>query len=446
MTAGNTVSAATGAVLRWLSGTDPLADPEVAARARLLFLDTLGCMASGLGHPVPRALAARLGATDPGAVRLPGVADGLGTVTAAYVAALSACWDEACEGLARAHGRPGLHAFAPVLALGLVNRARLSDTLRAFVAGYEIAARLGQVFRAPPGGHVDGTWGTFGAATAAAWLMAGNDERTRLAATAIDAAACQMPVSLYLPVAAGSTARNTYAAHAASQGVFLAQGAQAGLAAPGDALDELAARQSDAGEPPSAVAAPGEWLILQGYLKPFAAVRHVHYGAQAALDWRTAHDPGSAAVTRLRLEIYPEALTYCGNRAPVLQLQAQFSLSYGLAFTLATGGLGPEAYGAEAMADPEVRRLESLAELEAVEALCAGGKRAARLSVTRDGAETTAAVEALPGDPDRPLTQDQVHEKFLRYAAPTLGNKAERVAGSILNGALNQELPEVLAT
>ena len=73
------------------------------------------------------------------------------------------CWDEACEGLARAHGRPGLHAIPPALALGIANRETLREVLTGAVRGYEMAARLGERMRIQPGMHVDGTWGTFGA-------------------------------------------------------------------------------------------------------------------------------------------------------------------------------------------------------------------------------------------------------------------------------------------
>ncbi len=66
-----------------------------------------------------------MAALQPDPVRLPGVAHPLSLGDAAYVAGLVACWDEACEGLPRAHGCPGLHAFGPVLALGLGRGASL---------------------------------------------------------------------------------------------------------------------------------------------------------------------------------------------------------------------------------------------------------------------------------------------------------------------------------
>ena len=72
----------------WLFDNDPLAAPNVETRARLLFLDTLGCMIAGLAKPEPNALARDLGVLEPGAVSLPNAP--LMTAAAALALTLSA--------------------------------------------------------------------------------------------------------------------------------------------------------------------------------------------------------------------------------------------------------------------------------------------------------------------------------------------------------------------
>jgi hypothetical protein len=59
----------------------------VADAARLLLLDSLGCMIAGLGHAAPRRFADALAITMPGAVHLPGCAAGLSEAGAAAVLA-----------------------------------------------------------------------------------------------------------------------------------------------------------------------------------------------------------------------------------------------------------------------------------------------------------------------------------------------------------------------
>lgn len=433
-------------VLDWLFGSDPLPGPGVEQRARELFLDTLGCMVAGLNKTEVVALTMRLAELEGGDVRLPGAQDSLTRPNAAQIAAVAACWDEACEGLARAHGRPGLHAFAPVLALSLAGNRTLGEALRALVVGYEIGGRLGEVLRARPGMHVDGTWGLFGAAAAAARLQIEGDEEGRDAThAALNAAACQVPFSLYLAVAAGATVRNTYAGHAAAQAIRLVAALGAGITAPDDAVAEFAARALGLGRSDLTLAPPGEWLITQGYLKPFAAARHVHYGAQAALDWRNRSGQKSQSITGLRLDTYGEAITYCGNRAPAAALQGQFSLTYGVARVLVHGDLDPSSYTPEALADPEVIRLESLIELD-VDAGIGAGQRGARLSVTTPDGSKSYSVEKVLGDPERPLSRELVRAKFERYAAPSLGeNRAARIADVVLEGRLETRLSEFLS-
>src|SRR5205085_877745 len=121
---------------------------------------------------------------------------------------------------------------APAVALALARPASLGDVLRALVAGYEIGGRLGEVFRIKPGMHVDGTWGTFAAVAAAAKL------RGLGAPAVLDAlhgAACQLPFSLYRPIAAGHVTRNGYLGHAAALALFVTATAAGGMTAPADA-------------------------------------------------------------------------------------------------------------------------------------------------------------------------------------------------------------------
>jgi hypothetical protein len=84
--------------------------------------------------------------------------------------AMAACWDEACEGHARAHGRPGVAALAAIWPW--VHQLNWGQLLNAFVLGYEVGARMGALLRIAPGMHVDGNWPSLGGAAAAASAFA----------------------------------------------------------------------------------------------------------------------------------------------------------------------------------------------------------------------------------------------------------------------------------
>lgn len=374
-------------VLEWLWVAQPPA--PVDAKARELALDTLGCVLAASAKPQLQELAATFARSDPGAVQVPGFSQSFSASSAAALFAAVACWDEACEGLARAHGRPGVPVIAACAALGQALGCTFGDWLRAVIAGYEVGGRMGEVLRIAPGMHVDGYWPALGVAAAAVRLCGGSAAQ---ALAAVRIVACQLPHSLYLPVVHGSEARNTYLAHSAQLGLLAANAALAGITAPQSGKENVA---------PS-----GEWLLLEGYLKRFAAVRHVHYGAAAALALRPRIADRLRDVSRIELRIYAEALTYCANRAPARPIQAQFSLSYGLARALVSGDLSPDAYSDSALGDPLVRALEAKVELIENAELT----RAGRLAIELEGERLEHAVGDLPA-----MSREDVIGKFASY-------------------------------
>jgi 2-methylcitrate dehydratase PrpD len=408
----------------WLSRCDAL-PRDVEAKARLLLLDTFGCLLAGLLHPDVRKFGQALRLPFPGDAAWPTSDVKLGPAGLAALGAAAACWDEACEGHAPSHGRPGLPVVPALLALAASRPTTLGDLLLALTTGYEIGARAGEAWRIPAGWHVDGGWHSLGVAAAVARMSSG-PERIQ---PAIEAAACQIPASLYLPITMGSVLRNTYPAHAVLLGMMAAAAADAGFDMPHGALEEGRRRVLQATT--AAASAPaGQWTILDGYLKPYAAVRHSHYGVAAALRLRGDASFALQNIRAIKLDIYPEAVQYCGNRAPRTAIQAQFSLTYAVAAALVLDDLGPDAYAD--VANPDITRLESLVTVEANPGRV---RRGAKLSIDAGGTNLTASVDDVAGDASNPMTKEQAAEKFRRYTEPVLGRQhAEAVVGFILEG------------
>ena len=420
----------------WLAGCTSL-PAEVDAKARLLLLDTLGCLLAGLRHPEAQQLGRALALAFPGDVAWPGSDIRLGPAGCAALGAAAACWDEACEGNASAHGRPGLPVVPVLLALGAQRQATLGELLLALVTGYEIGTRTGEAWRIPPGLHVDGSWHSLGVAAAVARLVAG----AHAIGPAVEAAACQIPASLYLPITAGSVVRNTYVSHAALLGLLAGAAAEAGFAMPSGALDEGRRRVLRASEP-AQITPAGDWTIRDGYLKPFAGVRHTHYGVEAALRLRKQSAFSVDQVGGITLDIYEEATRYCGNRAPQSAIQAQFSLSYAVAAALVLGDLGPEAY-LHVGANAAVARLERLAVIN-VDPQRAG--RGARLTIDVGTRRLSEQVDSVAGDPGRAMSTDEVAAKFSRYAEPAVGTaKAAGLTALFLHADRRSPISGVLS-
>ena len=416
-------------VLTWLGSATLTVDAKVEHQARRIVLDTLGCAYAGSRADSLVSLQAACARVDPGQIRL-GNGPGLSVGAAAQLFAYAACWDEACEGHAGAHGRPGVATLATVHALA--GSLTYREVLRAFIRGYEVSARMARALRIKPGMHVDGNWPAFGCAIAASHALGLTD---RQAAGAVSFAACQIPMSLYLPVRQGSTARNAYLGHAAVLGIQGALASQAGIEAPTlDSVREYA--RVGLGQEVGPWTGPGTFEIMEGYLKPFAAVRHVHYGAAAALALRDRI--GAGRIEKIRLAIYEEATVYCANRAPATAIQAQFSLTFGLAAALRFGGIDHETYRPAQFNDPELRRLELLVEVVVDPDLTARQARGASLQVLVNGQWLGASVGTILGDAAQPLTDAQVIGKFVNYAQGTVGAEvARRIADDLLYGDLD---------
>src|SRR2546423_1590435 len=170
-----------------------------------MLLDTIGCIMAGRVAPELVALEAAFARIESGGFRFPGGAP-LSTQVATAVGAIASTWDEGCEGLAYAHGRPALPVVGALLPLALMHNAHLDELLKSLAAGYEVGARAGGWLRIKPGMHVDGNWPGVGVAAAVSRLFGLSADATL---TAMNIAACQLPASLYLPIKTGDNARNT---------------------------------------------------------------------------------------------------------------------------------------------------------------------------------------------------------------------------------------------
>jgi 2-methylcitrate dehydratase PrpD len=417
--------------IAWRHGYE--ASPDVSQHARRVVLDTLGCTLAGRAAPEVQALEAQSAALEPGAFHFPG-GQGLGLRAATQILAVAPTWYEDCEGHAFAHGRPGIATLAALLPLALQQGATVGEFINAYALGYEVGARAGGWLRVTSGVHVDGNWPGLGAAAGVAALLKLPPEAVM---AAVDIAACQLPASLYLPIRTGASVRNVYLAHSASLGLDSALAAQAGVTAPPDALAWYAEHLSLAAQ--DAPPAPSQDLLLDAYLKPFAAVRHVHYGAIAAGRVRERLQGDYGAVQSIELTIYEEGTIYCNNPQPQTLLAAQFSLSFGLAAALRFGGIDASVYQEPQFSDAELRRLEALVQVRVDPQLTASRQRGAHLRVTTHSATFEEQVHAH--DAALLLDTPAMVAKFAGNAASCMtGPQARHFCEAVLSAAPGDSL------
>ena len=124
--------------------------------------------------------------------------------------------------------------------------------------------------------------------------------------------------------------------------------------------------------------------------------------------------------------------------APATPLAARFSLPYALAVWLVRHDTGLDAFGETAIQDAATRALAARIVVSADPAMDAGlpGTRPATVAlIRRDGRRQSASVRQARGEPDnRPVTDDEIEDKFLTLAARTLGDVRARRLCVALSG------------
>lgn len=134
-------------------------------------------------------------------------------------------------------------------------------------------------------------------------------------------------------------------------------------------------------------------------------------------------------IARIRIATYGPALDVAGNPAPATAAEARFSLPYVVATALVHGSVRLAAFQPLRLADPVTRSLMERITLEIDPELDQRfpGQRAARVVIeTRDGRREEFFQPTRKGDPEHPLSDDELGEKFMELAAPVVGSNGAR--------------------
>ena len=141
-------------------------------------------------------------------------------------------------------------------------------------------------------------------------------------------------------------------------------------------------------------------------------------------------------VDRVTIETYTTATEVAGYAAPQSAFEAKFSLAYCVAVGLQTGAVGLAAFTPERLSDPALRRLVAATTVVAEPEFDAAfpGQRQARVILhLRDGSSRDYLRHTRKGDPDDPLTEAELAQKFTDLAGPVLGERTEKVFAQLLD-------------
>lgn len=403
----------------------------VAAAAQRALVDWHAAVYPGLAMEATRVLQAVL-ADDlgHGPARLLGPGGQAATVrAAALLHGTAAHAAELDDSFRDAMVHPGAATIAAALAVAPLAAADGTALLRAVVVGYEVCLRIGVVMGASHYRfwHSTGTLGSFGAAAAAASLLRLSEAQTAqaLALTATMAAGLQQAFRQE------AMAKPLHAGRAAEAGVLAAQLAAGGLRSSLDVLDGeagLGRAMSDAPDWSVLGATLGQdFLITRLSFKNHVGCGHTFAAIDGALALQRAHGFGHEDIASLHLGVYQATLDIAPHLDPQDAEQAKFSLHYMVATALVHGSVRLAAFGPARLHDPATRALMARTRhsLDAEVEAAFPGRRGARVQVQlRDGRRLVHHQTDRRGDPELPLSDDELDGKFMELAAPVMGTEA----------------------
>lgn len=325
------------------------------------------------------------------------------------------------------HRQGALHVgstiFSALLAIAEKENLSSEDFLYGAIIGYEVTVRLACAIQ--PGNklrgyHATGTCGTVGATMgiAAALGFDGEQMKSALSAAVTCAAGVlemQEDNADYKPLNVGRAAMDAVAA------AYLGK---ARFAPPFDAIggkrgflkvmtDEPKTEYLTYFDPTSPLA------ITQIYMKTYAACRHTHPTIEAALTLREKYDIYPSDITSIEVEAYKLAVAGHDHTDILGISSAKMSLPYSVALALCTGSAGMEAYNGTNMTDKTILSLAKRVTVTENEELSAWvpQKRASILHITLyDGTKLTYQVDYPKGEPENPLTDEELENKFISLA------------------------------
>lgn len=399
---------------------------KVVEAAKMAYLDWLGSALAG-SDKRPTLILDRV-VREMGGSPEATVVTGSRKTSAAWAALVNGASSHVVE-LDDVHKSSILHAGAVAIPAALAvcekNKKTGRDLIAAIVAGYEVGIRVGEAVTPSHYKiwHTTGTCGTFGAAAAAA-KAAGLDKEGCW--SALGSAGTQA-AGLWEFIENGAMSKHLHPGKAAMNGVLSALLAGEGYTAARKMIEGrrgfcvATAREYHLNKITSGL---GEkYKIMENCYKIHASCRHTHHVIDIILDLRKRYRIQSSMVEKIKIRTYSVALDIAGNISPDSVYAAKFSLPFCAALGLVSGGAGPEKFSEINLFHPEIRKLIRKTELVVDPTLeeMYPEKWPATVELTlADGQVISGQTEFPRGDPENPLSQEEIVEKFRSLAKPYL--------------------------
>jgi len=324
---------------------------------------------------------------------------------------------------------PGSPTISAALAAAQASGASGDRFLRGVIVGYEISTRIGEAVMPShyKYWHTTGTVGSFGAAAAAATILGANKEQFMHALATVGSFAS----GLQQAFRSQAMTKPLHGGHAADAGCWAAMAAMKGLTGALDMLEgEVGFGNAMSVNPDWSKATKGlgsDYHIIQMTFKNHGCCGHTFPSIDGALHLQKQHGFSHKDVKHIRLHTYKAGLNIIDNNNPEGEYQAKFSIQYTVAHALVRGSVRLNAFDPDHLNDPDVRALLKKIEPIADPEISAGypNRRESRVEIElNDGRKLEHFQPYRKGDPELPLTDEELNDKFTELAEPVLGKAA----------------------
>ena len=331
----------------------------------------------------------------------------------------------------------GASIVSAVLDVAKNEGLKSDDVIRGIVMGYEVAVRCARAIQPghkERGYHVSGTCGTIGSAMCISFACGYNEEQLKSTlACAVSSAAGVLEIQEQ-----ASELKPYNLGRAAMAGVEAAQVGKLALPGPDDILGGkrgFLAALTDTPMPEFLTEFNDEKYCIEGiYQKVHAACRHCHPAIGATIDMRNDLNLKPEQIDHIEVRTYKLAVGSHDHTDIMGISSAKLSTPYAVALAVVKGSAGYADYNEANLNDYNIKFITRKVRVIEDENLTAQSPAVRGAKVTiylKDGNVYEATCLYPKGEPEHPLTQEELESKFRGVAI--YGGLSQGECGEVIN-------------
>jgi 2-methylcitrate dehydratase PrpD len=402
---------------------------SVIHQVKRVVLDYHCAVIAGCSAPTSRAVQNYFAQSESGsAAGVVGSKHRFAAHTAAFINGTAAHGLEIDDGYTAGSYHPGACALPAIMAQAQASKSSAQEVTLAVVAAYEVSCRLaraGHPYTWQNGFHNTGINGVFASAVGVGQLLGLSVQELSWTL----GMAGSFASGLFEFLAQGSETKRLHPGKSARDGVIVAHLARAGVDGPLTGIEGengyFKAYAGGKADLQSVLQGLGTtYEMLNTYVKPYPCCRHLHAPIDAVLALKIQSSFDVSDVVRVVVQTHRGAAKHDHQHYDGL-LDAQMSIPYAVAAALVYDQVDLMAFGSQARANPDMARLAASVSVEVSETIQAvyPAKRSASVTlVLRDGRCLTHLQPQPYGEPDNPLDDAALTQKFHAICDPVIGH------------------------